>query len=52
MLIIAQRLSTLAEAEKILVVDEGNVVSYDSHERLLEEDGLYAHLYRQQERVG
>lgn len=51
-LIIAHRLSTLAEAEKILVVDEGNVVSYDSHERLLEEDGLYAHLYRQQERVG
>ena len=50
--IIAHRLSTLAEAEKILVVDEGNVVSYDSHERLLEEDGLYAHLYRQQERVG
>ena len=51
-LIIAHRLSTLAEAEKILVVDEGNVVSYDSHERLLEEDGLYAHLYRQQERAG
>lgn len=49
-LIIAHRLSTLAEAEKILVIDEGNVVAYDSHERLLEEDGLYAHLYRQQER--
>ena len=49
-LIIAHRLSTLSEAEKILVIDEGNVVAFDSHERLLEEDGLYAHLYRQHER--
>ncbi|MBP2623296.1 peptidase domain-containing ABC transporter [Streptococcus oricebi] len=49
-LIIAHRLSTLAEAERILVVDEGSIVAYDSHEKLLAEKGLYAHLYNQQER--
>lgn len=51
-LIIAHRLSTLSEAERILVVDEGSIVGYDSHEVLLETNALYAHLYQQQERRG
>lgn len=49
-LIIAHRLSTLKDADRILVVDGGQVVAYDTQEALLRQDGLYAHLYRQQER--
>ena len=43
-------LVTLKDADRILVVDGGQVVAYDTQEALLRQDGLYAHLYRQQER--
>lgn len=49
-LIIAHRLSTLKDAEKIMVIDKGSLVEYDSHENLIALDGLYAHLYKQQQR--
>lgn len=49
-LIIAHRLSTLSEAEKILVMNEGTIDDYDTHSNLLAKGGLYAHLYNQQER--
>ncbi len=49
-LIIAQRLSTLREAQKIMVIDKGNLVEYDTHEKLMEQKGLYCHLYNQQQR--
>lgn len=46
--IIAHRLSTLASAEKIIVVDKGSIAEYGTHENLLSINGLYAHLYNQQ----
>jgi len=44
-LVIAHRLSTVREADQILVIDSGQVVERGRHEELLEADGLYADLY-------
>ncbi|WP_436907095.1 ABC transporter ATP-binding protein [Halosimplex marinum] len=42
---IAHRLSTVRDADTILVMDDGEVVEQGSHEDLLEADGLYANLW-------
>ena len=47
-LVIAHRLSTVREADQILVVDEGRIVERGRHEDLLLSGGLYAELYRTQ----
>jgi len=47
-LVIAHRLSTVREADQILVVDEGRVVQRGTHDELLAAGGLYAELYRTQ----
>ena len=47
-LVIAHRLSTVRNADQILVVDDGRVVQSGSHEALLAEGGLYADLYATQ----
>lgn len=44
-IIIAHRLSTLKEANKIMVIDNGNLIEYDTHEMLMKEEGLYHSLY-------
>jgi ATP-binding cassette subfamily B protein len=44
-LIIAHRLSTVRNADKILVFDEGKIVERGSHEKLVEENGLYSELW-------
>lgn len=49
-LIIAHRLSTLKDAQKIMVIDKGSLVEYDTHENLMAQKGLYCHLYNQQQR--
>ena len=49
-LIIAHRLSTLKDAQKIMVIDKGNLVEYDTHENLMKREGLYHYLYNQQKR--
>jgi len=52
-LVIAHRLSTVREADRILVVEEGRVVERGRHDDLLAAGGLYAELYRTQfERQG
>lgn len=51
-LVIAHRLSTIEKADRILVMDQGQVVEEGSHEELLAKDGAYAHLYRLQFREG
>ncbi len=45
-LVIAHRLSTVREADLILVLDHGRIVERGRHEELLEAGGLYAELYR------
>ncbi len=49
-LIIAHRLSTLKDAQKIMVIDKGSLVEYDTHENLMAQKGLYCYLYNQQQR--
>jgi ATP-binding cassette subfamily B protein len=52
-LVIAHRLSTVREADRILVIDGGRVVERGRHDELLTAGGLYAELYRTQfERQG
>jgi ATP-binding cassette subfamily B protein len=47
-LIIAHRISSIKNADHILVLDQGKVIAAGTHQQLLAEQGLYADLYRQQ----
>ena len=47
-LVIAHRLSTVRNADLILVVDDGRIVQQGTHAELLRAGGLYADLYRTQ----
>jgi len=47
-LVIAHRLSTVREADQILVVDEGRIIERGTHSELLAANGLYADLYHTQ----
>jgi ABC-type multidrug transport system fused ATPase/permease subunit len=51
-LVIAHRLSTVRDAEAIVVLDEGKVVEVGSHAALLARGGLYAHLVARQLAAG
>ena len=44
-LIIAQRISSVEHCDRILVMDNGVVTGYDTHERLLETNALYKEIY-------
>ena len=47
-LVIAHRLSTVREADQLLVIDDGRVVERGTHASLLADSGLYAELYQTQ----
>ena len=46
--VVAHRLSTIKNADKILVIKDGDVIEQGTHEKLLKEDGFYAKLYNSQ----
>ena len=46
--IVAHRLSTIREADVILVMEDGNIVEQGDHKSLLKNNGLYAKLYNSQ----
>jgi ATP-binding cassette, subfamily B, bacterial MsbA len=47
-LVIAHRLSTIEHADKIAVLDHGEIVEYGPHQELIAKNGLYAGLHRLQ----
>ena len=47
-IVVAHRISTVKDANEILVLDEGRIVERGSHRELLERNGLYAQMYRRQ----
>ena len=46
--VIAHRLSTIQKADKIIVMDHGEIKEVGRHEELLSSDGFYAHLHKMQ----
>ena len=46
--IVAHRLSTIREADVILVMKDGNIIEQGNHETLLQQNGFYANLYNSQ----
>ena len=43
-IVVAHRLATIQKADKILVLDKGQIVEVGTHQTLLQKNGLYAHL--------
>jgi ABC-type transport system involved in Fe-S cluster assembly fused permease/ATPase subunit len=46
--VIAHRLSTIVKADLICVLEKGQIVEQGNHQELLEKQGIYASLWRQQ----
>ena len=47
-IIVSHRLSMLTDANEILVIDRGQIVDVDHHDRLLSKCTIYRHLWNQQ----
>ena len=48
--IIAHRLSTVRDADKIIVIDDGHIIEQGTHEELLEQKGYYYNTLNAQSR--
>jgi ATP-binding cassette, subfamily B, multidrug efflux pump len=47
-IIVSHRISTVRDADQILVLSDGQIVERGTHDELIEHDGLYAELHRKQ----
>jgi len=47
-IVVAHRISTVKDADEILVLDDGRVAERGTHPSLLERNGIYAQMYRRQ----
>ena len=47
-IIIAQRVSSVQSADRILVLDEGRINAFDTHENLLKNNEIYQEIYNSQ----
>lgn len=47
-IVVAHRLSTIAKLDKIIVLDDGNIIEQGSHGELLAKNGTYANLWKHQ----
>lgn len=45
-LVIAHRLSTVKQADQIIVLDQGSIAETGTHDELISQDGLYAQMYK------
>lgn len=51
-LIVSHRINTLAETDRIMVLENGEITAFDSHENLLQQEGLYKRIWEIQNLVG
>lgn len=51
-LVVAHRLSTIKNADEIIVISNGKIKEQGTHDELIAQDGVYAHLYNLQFRTG
>lgn len=51
-LIISQRISSVQDADRILVLDDGCVSGFDTHEKLLKDNAIYREIYEAQSQGG
>ena len=51
-IIIAQRISSVQDADRILVLDDGKIDAFDSHENLLKSNAIYQEIYESQIKGG
>jgi len=49
--VIAHRLNTISRADKIIVIDQGQMVEQNRHEDLMINGGFYKRLWDEQQRV-
>ena len=47
-IIVSNRISDIKDADKIIVLDQGNVIEAGNHESLIEKGGMYYSFYMQQ----
>ena len=47
-IIVSHRVSTVRNADQILVLDDGTIVERGTHDQLVARNGVYAELYRKQ----
>ena len=51
-IIIAQRISSVQDADRILVLDDGKINGFDTHENLLKTNEIYQEIYNTQVKGG